>query len=232
MTPPPQIQTLPTISEVNMEHMQIYVAGRYRKHERHISNSPWFIGGRKLVEHSVEELISNVVEPFFGAKSHKFSSAGREDADVLMLNDGRPFYLELVHPVRTVVSSLEMLELARQIETQCDGKVSVRDLQLVPRDSISVLKDSASTKSKTYRCVVTLSSPVDMTALEPINALNEIELKQRNPTRVPRRADLVRDKVIESIKITPQKVRDGRCESLVVDLQTSAGTYVKVRQSD
>jgi tRNA pseudouridine synthase 10 len=228
MIPPPQIKTLTTISDVNMEHMQIYVAGRYRKHERHISNSPWFIGGRKLVEDSVEELIANVVDPFFGAKSHKFSSAGREDADVLMLNDGRPFYLELVHPVRTVATSFDMLELTRTIETQCGGKVSVRDLQIVPRDSISVLKDSVSTKSKTYKCVVSLSTPIDVSALDPINAVDEIVLKQRNPTRVPRRADLVRDKVIESIAITSKEVKEGKCESLVVDLQTSAGTYVKV----
>lgn len=217
-----------------MDHTQIYIAGilyptigRYLKLQRHISNSPWFIAGKKLTEHSMEELIGDTLDVFFKSASHKFSSAGREDADVLMLGDGRPFYYEMIHPILCIATPLEMAKLQKEIIEKSEGKISLQDLQIVPRDTISILKDSASSKSKSYRCIVQLSTPVPILSLNAINAITTLELKQKNPTRVPRRADLVRDKVIESIHVMPENVVDGNTSTLVVDLQTSAGTYVK-----
>ena len=231
--PPSSPTHLPIVQEQTFEHSQLYVAGRYCKLERNISNSVWILGGKRMTEHSVEELIGLPLDEYFRADTHKFSSAGREDADVLMLGLGRPFYFELVRPHKTVISEPDMAQLERQINEAAQGKVSVRDLQLVSRSDTSVLKDSASTKSKSYQCKVQLIPPQPRSALEQLSGTRDLPVSQRNPTRVPRRADLVRDKVIEELILIPETFHseDESLTDLVslvtVDLKTSAGTYVK-----
>ena len=153
-----------------------------------------------------------------------------------MLGKGRPFYFELVNPHNLKHSQLELTELGSSIQEKTQGKIGVRDLQVVTRDSTRVLKDSASTKSKSYTCRVKLGKPVPLAKIQELSGSENIALKQRNPTRVPRRADLIRDKMIEKIVIRPlQEVSSSSSNDqdqegiqiLEVDVQTSAGTYVK-----
>ncbi|KAJ1341423.1 tRNA pseudouridine(54/55) synthase [Batrachochytrium salamandrivorans] len=205
--PPPAVEQHPTISELDFEHSQIYIAGRYCKLQRGISNSPWVIGGKRLTEHSVEELIGSHIDKFFDAGCHKFSSAGREDADVLMLGTGRPFYFELINPRRSIASESELADLQRLINSSNIDMVSVCDLQIVTKDSTSIMKDSASSKSKSYSCVVEFVEPVSLETLEGIASQTDIAVSQRNPSRVPRRADLVRSKVIETIMFEPLQMQ-------------------------
>lgn len=47
--------------------------------------------GERKTEGSVEEYVLGVFKEFFDAQVYKFHSAGREDVDVRMLFDGRPF---------------------------------------------------------------------------------------------------------------------------------------------
>lgn len=68
-----------------------------------------------------------------------------------------------------------------------------------------------------------LSTPVTQAQLDNINSQFNLAVKQKNPLRVPRRADLLRDKVIESISCKFK----GSPTRLLIDLKTSAGTYVK-----
>ena len=74
-----------------------------------------------------------------------------------------------------------------------------------------------------------MSPPVDLSQLESISAMKNIVLQQRTPNRVPRRADLVREKLIEWINIQPssKENQDEKVEMLKVEMKTSAGTYVK-----
>jgi tRNA pseudouridine synthase 10 len=147
-----------------------------------------------------------------------------------MLGRGRPFYLEVINPRNATVTNEDLREVQAQIIKESGGKVGVIDLQIVTRDSTKVLKDSASTKSKSYTCLVKLAKPVSLEAIAKLSGSENILVKQRNPTRVPRRADLVRDKVIESIAIRPERPIDANqteTDLLRVDLKTSAGTYVK-----
>jgi tRNA pseudouridine synthase 10 len=51
--PPPLVKSSPQIVDVHFTHEPIFIAGRYNKWQRHISNSPWFINGKRLAEHSV-----------------------------------------------------------------------------------------------------------------------------------------------------------------------------------
>eukprot|EP00842_Homolaphlyctis_polyrhiza_P000605 jgi/Hompol1/1545/HPOL_002735-RA len=233
--PPAVPATTPLISSTVFEHSQIFIAGRYCKLQRGISNSPWFKGSTRLAETSVEELIGDHLDAFFRATGHKFSSSGREDADVLMLGRGRPFYFELTNPRRALASDVEMEDLENRINTLNSGKISVRDLQIVSREDTNVMKDSVSTKSKSYSCLVEFATPVSIEVLDGIAARTNIEVKQQNPTRVPRRADLLRDKMIETIAFRPREtVTDASnsggatlVKTVDVDLRTSAGTYVK-----
>jgi tRNA U54 and U55 pseudouridine synthase Pus10 len=62
--------------DVTFEHTQIFVAGRYLKLERNISNSPWLYKGQRIVQDSVEELVGNQIISHFQAASAKFASSG------------------------------------------------------------------------------------------------------------------------------------------------------------
>lgn len=64
---------------------------------------------------------------------HRFYSSGREDADVLMLGRGRPYYLELLNPRRVEATAAEMKELQDAINEAADGQVQARDLQIVSK---------------------------------------------------------------------------------------------------
>ncbi|KAI8924648.1 hypothetical protein BC831DRAFT_464559 [Entophlyctis helioformis] len=236
MVPPKVLEAYPQVTEVGFEHSQIFVAGRYCKHRRGISNSPWEIGGKRLAEHSVEELIGTHLDRFFDCSGHKFSSAGREDADVLMLGRGRPFYFEVTNPHRAVASDADMASLEATVNAAAKGWCPSAISRLFP-ESTMIMKDSASTKSKSYRCLVEFSAPVEQAKLDELAARTDIPVEQRNPTRVPRRADLVRSKCIETIRFVPRELAplsatDAGATGMgvkVVDvfMRTSAGTYVK-----
>ncbi|KAJ3268326.1 putative tRNA pseudouridine synthase Pus10 [Terramyces sp. JEL0728] len=226
--PPPAITTNPSLG-ISFNHTQLFVAGRYNKLERGISNSKWFVGSKRMAQDSMEELIGAYLTQAFQCSSYKFSSAGREDVDVRMLGRGRPFYFELVNPHK-----LDAIDgVMDKINKGCNGRIKVWDLQLVTKDNTSIMKDSASTKSKSYKCLVKCNSKASWETVEKVNEMTDIELKQQNPTRVPRRADLVRDKLIETIQIV--KWKDGPLpaadldenDEIMVYLKTSAGTYVK-----
>ncbi|KAJ3118669.1 putative tRNA pseudouridine synthase Pus10 [Physocladia obscura] len=222
-------------SECKFLHASLWIAGRYNKYNRTISNSRMEYKGERLAAESVEELLASHIDPFFRADSHKFSSAGREDVDVLMLGSGRPFYLEIVNPRVLDASIDELAEIQNEINKEYQGKMRVMDLQLVEKNDTKTLKDSASTKRKSYSTLVRLSDPVPLTKLQEISEMHDIELKQQTPTRVTQsRSDMVRNKIVHEIKIKPED--DGcvdaesgeRKYNLVrVDLTTSAGTYVK-----
>ncbi|KAI8819570.1 uncharacterized protein EV422DRAFT_588375 [Fimicolochytrium jonesii] len=234
MCPPPAVKTLPVVVGTELNHSQIYVAGRYLKLRRHISNSPWVIKGERLAEHSVEEFVAEKVDEFFRTDGHKFYSSGREDSDVLMLGKGRPYYLELLNPRRIDATKEEMKALEDAINEAAKGLVGARHMQIVTKEDTKELKDAANTKSKSYSTLVKLASPVTIEQLQELSKTTNLEVKQQNPTRVPRRADLLRDKLIETLHVYPASSADGplsdtptTTDEVRVDLRTSAGTYVK-----
>ena len=135
---------------------------------------------------SIEELIGVHLQKVFKNDGYKFSSAGREDADVLMLGTGRPFYFEILQPKVNTCTQSDMDLLQKVVNESGKGKILVRDLQIVTRGDTDVLKKSASTKRKFYSCVIRLSSKLDEEMLDRVSEMKEVVLQQRNPTRVPR----------------------------------------------
>lgn len=76
----------------------LYVAGRYIKRDREISQTQFILEGQRKGKTSVQEVIEDVLLGPLHADSLTFIPAGREDMDVRMLGEGRPFVLELHNP--------------------------------------------------------------------------------------------------------------------------------------
>lgn len=135
---PPGIPSTPaTVQKCTISGPTIFVAGRYRKLSRHLSQSPWVLGGKRVMEESVQEIIARDLTPYFGVDPVKqvnqivFMSSGREDVDVRCLGNGRPFVLEISDSRKMKLP----VEVAADMETRIDtsGKVSVQNLQMCKR---------------------------------------------------------------------------------------------------
>lgn len=111
----------------------IFVAGRYRKLSRSLSQTPWILRGKRMMEESVSEIIIENVASYFGVPEDKviFSSSGREDVDVRCLGKGRPFVMEIPDARKSTLPR----NIAGSIESfvEKSQKVSIRDIQLVKR---------------------------------------------------------------------------------------------------
>ena len=83
---------------VEFRHSSLFVGGRYCKYSRDLPQTPWIIGGVRRVEMSVQEFICDPIQQLTRSSDVKFSSSGREDCDVQMLGNGRPFLVELLNP--------------------------------------------------------------------------------------------------------------------------------------
>lgn len=91
---------------------------------------------------------------FVKCNSYKFSSGGREDIDVRMLGNGRPFVIEVVDPRR--VHSLTDKDL-KMYEEQLNAKkteLKVYNLHFTDVKCFMVLKTSEIEKIKSYACIV------------------------------------------------------------------------------
>lgn len=65
------------------------------------------VDGERKTEGSVEEYILGVLGEFIKSDGMKFHSAGREDVDVRMLFEGRPFVVEIDNARKCDLSSEE-----------------------------------------------------------------------------------------------------------------------------
>ncbi|MGC9138357.1 MAG: tRNA pseudouridine(54/55) synthase Pus10 [Thermoplasmata archaeon] len=193
----------------------IFIYGRYRKLERGIPQTRWIHGEGK----SVEEYIGDVANSYFLGEKYYLHGAGREDVDVLMLGDGRPFVLEIKSPRKR---NIDLSMLQEEINRSCSGKVEVLDLKYVKRDMVKKIKSMES--RKVYMLRIELEREMNFEDLE--NRLKQLEGKviyQRTPWRERhRRPDRVREKRIHSIRLVSL---DGRHAE--IEIISDAGTYIK-----
>jgi len=155
------------------------LAGRYRKLRRGLSQSPWIIDGAQKGSGSVQELIESWAMPHLKADSCKFVTAGREDIDVRMLGNGRPFILEIFNP-RSLMPPPEVWETLAKDLKQADLGVEVVAPQGVSRDLYSRMKEGESEKEKTYAAVVWLSRAITPDDIAAIGAYQVC-----TPTHIP-----------------------------------------------
>ncbi|MEM8712698.1 MAG: tRNA pseudouridine(54/55) synthase Pus10, partial [Planctomycetota bacterium] len=180
-------------------------------------------GFGKLTKDSVQELIGWVIGKAAGTRRHKFHGAGREDVDVRMLGEGRPFVFELESPK---VSKIDLAELEATINSRNEGRMEVRGLHWTQKGRVRFLKEGKFAKD--YRARVAVS---EVPSQEIIDRLvgRRYTVAQKTPSRVAhRRADLIRERWIEVLGVDVPAPGDDSVEpTIVVTLRTQAGTYVK-----
>lgn len=216
--------------DINIQINPIFIEGRYRKLLRGIPQTKWpcreckgkgckycnYTG--KLYPESVEELISEDLIRTTRGKAAKFHGAGREDIDVRMLGNGRPFVLEIKEPK---IRSIDLEELQNKINYHAAGKVEISNLDFVEKERRSIIKNSSTETYKTYRAIIELEKEVyqgDLALLDSMKVIN-----QRTPVRVShRRADKIRERRIKRIET---KIMDSRYIEMIIECQ--GGLYIK-----
>jgi len=200
------------------------LCGRYRKEVRTIPQTRWWCTkcrGRgcehcghtgKMYPTSVEEIVSAPIMRVASGRKTKFHGAGREDIDVRMLGEGRPFVLEIINPkVRTL--DLEAL----QDEINKDERVHVYDLRPCEKARIEKLKNTK--YRKTYRAHI--DKKLSNNEIELIEKKLETEIRQRTPIRVShRRSDKIRKRKV-------YKVRGNNNKTTVLEIYCDGGLYIK-----
>ncbi|MGF7117258.1 tRNA pseudouridine(54/55) synthase Pus10 [Methanobacterium oryzae] len=216
--------------DINFQINPIFIEGRYRKLVRGIPQTKWpcrkcrgkgcencdYTG--KQYPESVEELISPKAVEFARGNESKFHGAGREDIDVKMLGNGRPFVLEIKEPH---IREFDLKLLEDEINEFADRKVEVRDLKFVGRKRKGTIKCSSTETYKVYRAIVELDEEINENKLDVLNSLDVIN--QQTPIRVShRRADKIRTRNVKKIDT---KLIDSTKFEMIVECE--GGLYIK-----
>ena len=219
--------------EIKVQINPIFIFGRYRKLVRGIPQSRWDCKkcrgrgcdecngtGRKYPD-SISEYVGIPAQIIADGTKFKFHAAGREDIDVLMLGQGRPFVVEIAEP-RVRNPSLE--DITTSINNEARGKIEVQGLLLTDRHRLQKLKEDASSNIKEYEAIIAIESKVTDKQLKILEKkFKGVTIQQRTPHRVAhRRSDLVREKVIH--KISVKQYKEGY---LKATFKVQGGTYIK-----
>ncbi|SEH12688.1 tRNA pseudouridine synthase 10 [Natronorubrum sediminis] len=230
-----------TSHAVDVQVNAAFVYGRYRKLERDIPQTEWpcrecggsgtqladsgeepcdYCGGSGyMYDTSVEQVVRPHVVDALEGDEGTFHGAGREDVDARMLEEGRPFVLEVTRP-QTRETDVDALE--REINEAAEGAVEVEGLRLATYDMVERVKEHDA--SKHYRADVEFGDSVDEAAFE--SALEELTgttVDQDTPQRVDhRRAALTRERTVYDMD--GELLEPTRAE---VRIHGEGGLYVK-----
>ena len=197
----------PYSEEVRIEIKPIYVHGRYRKLKRGIPLTP--LPG---YETSVASIICREVSRAFGGRC-VFKAAGREDVDVRMLGNGRPFIVEVRRPKRRRVS-LSDVEIRGDVEVEWVGYVSKRDASEI----------LSRRHRKRYRALVVVPEGITEEDLSDLcRKLEGLVVEQMTPLRVSKR---------RAMKVRKRRVHSASCKVInerefELYLLTDGGLYIK-----
>ncbi|WP_323737027.1 tRNA pseudouridine(54/55) synthase Pus10 [Methanosphaera sp. ISO3-F5] len=224
--PYPEINNLTVFIDSN----PLFIEGKYRKLIRGIPQTKWPCteckgkgcsacnGTGQQYPETVEGLIGKHLLPMAKGKEIKFHGSGREDIDVLMLGEGRPFVIEVKYPFKR---SIDLKFLRRVVNSHSDGKIEINDLKFVDNNRRASIKKSSTESYKVYSAIAEFENGVTSNDIKKIEKLNIIE--QRTPKRVEhRRADKIRTRKIMNLeveRINSKKLR------LIIKCQ--GGLYIK-----
>ncbi|HIH97872.1 MAG TPA: tRNA pseudouridine(54/55) synthase Pus10 [Thermoplasmata archaeon] len=215
--------------KVKLSVRSVFIYGRYKKYVRGIPQTKWpcrKCGGRgcercgytgKMYGESVEEIIAEPFLKVLEGSNEKFHGAGREDIDVRMLGNGRPFILEIKEPKRRTIDLKKIEE-----EINKGSKVGVSELGFADKEEVIRIKSWRA--NKTYRCEVEFEREVGEKEIRStLEHLKGVSIKQRTPTRVlHRRGDLVRERKVHEVKLLKYKKKSASFE-----IKCEGGTYIK-----
>ena len=222
-----------TLVRILLKNERIYIAGRYMKYTRNLSQTPWVVDGGAFMG-SVQERITDGVKQYIKYKDIKFSSSGREDVDVRMLGRGRPFMLEVLDP--RLSKNDNLMDKIKLCINKSHDDVQVRDLQIVDKgESQQFLKEGEEEKTKTYAAICCLNRPYTEDDIKLINSTKDLKLTQTTPIRVLHRRTLS-DRIRTVFTMWFEKVDKHEIEEqyrlfsdriFKLNLVTEAGTYIK-----
>ena len=224
--PYPEISNLTVFIDSN----PLFIEGKYRKLVRGIPQTKWPCtkckgkgcdacdGTGQQYKETVEGLIGKHLQPMARGKSIKFHGSGREDIDVLMLGEGRPFVIEVKHPF---VRSIDLKLLRRVVNSHSDGKIEINDLKFVDNNRRASIKNSSVESYKVYSAIAEFEHGVTSNDVRKIEGLNVIE--QRTPIRVShRRADKVRTREVKSLEV--ERINSRKLRLII---KCEGGLYIK-----
>ncbi|MEM3712953.1 MAG: tRNA pseudouridine(54/55) synthase Pus10 [Thermoproteota archaeon] len=207
--------------KVSMQINSIFLKSSYRKLVGGIAQTKWKGMDSSDVTPSIEKMLEEVLLPAFKGRKLKFHGAGREDVDVKMLGDGRPFIVEILEPkIRNINLNNLHLEFNKRFGSMVEVSPFTRASYLdVPR-----LKMEAERKKKTYKVIFETERKVSEEELKELSEkLTGCLIRQRTPLRVlKRRGDRVRKKMVYQAFF--KHLGDNRYEATVT---CSGGLYVK-----
>jgi tRNA pseudouridine synthase 10 len=198
--------------------------GRYNKYDRTIPQTKWhckvcrgkgcercgYTG--KMYPTSVEEIIAEPLLAVTQGRESRFHGAGREDIDVRMLGDGRPFVIEIISPKRRTLD-LPALEAA----INEDERIRVRELKSCDKSLVEIVKNGKF--RKTYCAITDINLTIDEIKKIEDELVGEIE--QRTPIRVShRRSDLIRERKV-------YKVIGKNSKTTELEIYCDGGLYIK-----
>ena len=170
------------------------------------------------------ESIESVVLEHMRSRGAKFNSSGREDMDVRMLSDGRPFALQVHDPAEAGRRRGRRRDGTRHQRAvrnhRCARSRSVSHEQgVLPRRRTSVERTR---KGEELRRRRRLSRPATLEDHEKIASTSRLVIQQATPTRVVhRRSDMVRPRTI--VSMSSEEI-PGSPDSVLLRLRTQAGT--------
>ncbi|XP_078448203.1 pseudouridine synthase family protein [Wolffia australiana] len=202
----------------------VYIAGRYLKLSRKVSQTRWIIDDERMGVASVEEILANSILPVCNGDGYKFHAAGREDIDVRMLGSGRPFLVE-VSNAASLPSSDDIREIIEKINNSENNLVNVKNLRVIGSEAWSLMREGEAEKQKQYAAVVWISRQLTEEDQQKINSMVNMEITQRTPIRVlHRRSPMERKRMIHWM--TAERI-SGSSQYFLLHLCTQAGTYIK-----
>ncbi|RAP52327.1 MAG: tRNA pseudouridine(54/55) synthase Pus10 [Methanosphaera sp. rholeuAM270] len=224
--PYPEISNLTAFIDSN----PLFIEGKYRKLVRGIPQTKWPCTeckgkGCELCNHTgqqykdtVEGLIGKHLIKMAKGKEIKFHGSGREDIDVLMLGEGRPFVIEVKYPFKR---NIDLKLLRRVVNSHSDGKIEINDLKFVDNNRRASIKKSSTESYKVYSAIAEFENGLTSNDIKKIEKLSVIE--QRTPNRVAhRRADKIRTRKI--MKIEVERISSKKLRLLI---KCQGGLYIK-----
>ena len=201
---------------VEIKAKSIYIYGRYRKYSRNIPQTRWI---HNKGDKSVEERIGEIAIKYFKGDKFYLHGAGREDVDVLMLGNGRPFVLEITNPK---IRNYDLHEIEKEVNEKNKSIIEIFDLRYSSSKEVEEIKSKE--YLKVYELEIELEKEIpNEEIVKKLKSLENVIIDQRTPLRVIKsRSDMYRKKRIRRIEI--KKIEDKR---IILEIETDPGTYVK-----
>jgi tRNA pseudouridine synthase 10 len=216
---------------VNLQIKPLYIYGRYNKLKRGIPQSKWYcrscrgVGCRDcnytgtLFKQSVEELIAQLFLKYTKGSNESFHGSGREDLDVRMLGNGRPFIIEINDPKKRTID-LEKIE--KEVNSKYKNIINISKLRFSNKNEIKQIKEKKF--AKLYKISFEGIKPFKREKLKKVaSTLRGAIIQQFTPMRVAqRRANKVRERQIYDCSVV--SVKKNRA---IFRIESESGTYIK-----